>query len=211
MFVCMFYLSPRSRIIVSIWETSETTLCKRRKKGERKKKNKKQKFSLFVTNNCAYCIVWRFLRKFLLLYFLFLYFIRQRKGCFDLFMSFIFSWTFVSFPFLSFPFLFLFGNNKQVSLCETRKYGSDLSYSLFWVFFSVVIAKKHVAARVTQVRLFVFHVTVVFSVGVSPFICVSSFSRKSESAFACATHRTEGEMCFTQNIRSRIRRKQTKK
>lgn len=26
MFVCMFYLSPRSRIIVSIWETSEKQL-----------------------------------------------------------------------------------------------------------------------------------------------------------------------------------------
>lgn len=79
----------------------KTTLSK--KKRTRKKKNKKQKFSLFVTNNCAYCIVWRFLRKFLLLYFLFLYFIWRKEGCFDPFASYFFlNFCFFSFSFFSF-------------------------------------------------------------------------------------------------------------
>lgn len=68
MFVCMFYLSPRSRIIVSIWETSETTLSKRRRKEERKRMNKKQKFSLFVTNQLRILYSLTFLRTFLLLF-----------------------------------------------------------------------------------------------------------------------------------------------
>lgn len=37
MFVCMFYLSPRSRIIVSVWETSELKKNKMRKNRERRR------------------------------------------------------------------------------------------------------------------------------------------------------------------------------
>lgn len=35
MFVCMFYLSPRSRIIVSIWETSEKQLLAKKREKEK--------------------------------------------------------------------------------------------------------------------------------------------------------------------------------
>lgn len=37
MFVCMFYLSPRSRIIVSIWETSEKQLLAKKREKERRR------------------------------------------------------------------------------------------------------------------------------------------------------------------------------
>lgn len=41
--------------------------------------------------------------------------------------------TFVSFRFLSFLRFFFLGNHRKVSLLETCRNGSDLSYSLFWV------------------------------------------------------------------------------
>lgn len=79
----------------------KTTLSK--KERTRKKKNKKQKFSLFVTNNCAYCIVWRFLRKFLLLYFLFFIFYMTARGLLWSFcVLFFLNFCFFSFSFFSF-------------------------------------------------------------------------------------------------------------
>lgn len=110
----------------------KTTLSKKERK--RKMKKKKQKFSLFVTNNCAYCIVWRFLRKFLLLYFLFLYFIWRQEGCFDPF-SVLF---FLKLLFLFFFFPFFFVNNvKSHSARLTNMAATWVTLFLFWFFDSL--------------------------------------------------------------------------
>lgn len=137
----------------------KTSLSKKERK--RKKKNKKQKFSLFVTNNCAYCIVWRFCENFC--YFIFCFYILYDGKRVALILL---RLIFLKLLFLFFLFLFFFWKQLKVSLCETCKYGSDLSYSIFVLVFWQ-FAKKHVAVRATQVRLFVFRVTW-FSVGVSP-------------------------------------------
>lgn len=120
-----------------------------------------------------------FFAKIFVTLFLFLYFIRRRKGCFD-----PFGYFFVNFCFLTFSFLFVsFVKQQSLTLRDSQIWQRLELFFLFWVLQQ--FAKKHVAVRATtQVRLFVFHVTVVF--GWSFALILSIFLRKSESAFACA-------------------------
>lgn len=72
MFVCMFYLSPRSRIIVSVpgnIRNSKQNKAKQNKKkeGEKERSGEEQKFSLFVTNKMR---MFFFCFFFLVLYFI---------------------------------------------------------------------------------------------------------------------------------------------
>lgn len=115
------------------------------------------------------------------------------------------DFCFFSFSFFS-SILFFGKPQKSLSPGDLQKWQR---LELLFVLGFVVAGKQHVAVRATQeVRLFFRHVVLfVFffpSVGVSPYDFFFEFSRKSDSAFACAT---EGEMCFTQNIRSRVTKK----
>lgn len=127
MFVCMFYLSPRSRIIVSIWETSETTLSKRERKKE--EEQEAEVWSLrYKQLRILYSLTC--LRKFLLLYFFVFIFYLMAKGLLRSFCVVFLE----NFCFFSFSFFSSFLTTTKVSLCETCKYGSDLSYSICFGF-----------------------------------------------------------------------------
>lgn len=148
MFVCMFYLSPRSRIIVSIWETSELQRENKRSKREREKEEAEVQSLRY--KHCALCIVCNF-AEILLLFFVFIFYIIA-KGLLRGLSSKLLSLLFLFFFFL----FFFFGTQTSLSISETCD-GSDLSYSLFC---PVNIAKKHVARQ----GRFVYSVTWTFFV-----------------------------------------------
>lgn len=121
----MFYLSPRSRIIVSVpgnIRNSKQNKAKqnRKKEGEKERSGEEQKFSLFVTNK---------MRMFFFCFFFscFIFYSTERKG---LLTDFFVSSTFVSLLFLSF-------------LCFWEKSHSwRLSKAATWVWFLFSYCKE---------------------------------------------------------------------
>lgn len=138
MFVCMFYLSPRSRIIVSVpgnirnsqTKQSKAKQNRTKKEGEKERSGEEQMFSLFVTNK-----------------------MRMFFFCFFFLFYILFNWTkksvdwlfrFVNFCFFSVSFFSLFLWEKSHSW--------RLSKAATWVWFLFSYCKN--VARRQQVRLF---------------------------------------------------------
>lgn len=119
MFVCMFYLSPRSRIIVSVWETSE--LKKKNKENKRRKKRERRRSKCWVSSLQT-------LRKFCY-FFCFIFYEQLRNEPFKR-APFAFS---LLFPFLFLSFL-VFGTNNRVSHLRDwqRQRLALLSFLLFF-------------------------------------------------------------------------------
>lgn len=200
--VCMYVLFipsfPNNRF--HLGNIRNNTLSKQKRERERRKKNKKQKFSLFVTNNCAYCIGWRFLRKFLLLFFCFYILYDDERVALILLVIFFRKLLFLDF-FLSFRFF-----------CETTKSHSArlANMAATWVVlfvlgFAIVCketrggSRHHAGSFVCFSRHRGFRLG--FRLNSFDFFCAKV------SRLLLAQTRKEGEMCFTQNIRSRITRK----
>lgn len=190
MFVCMFYLSPRSRIIVSVpgnIRNSKQNKAKqnRKKEGEKERSGEEQKFSLFVTNKMRMF--------FFCFFFLVLYFIQlNEKVC----------WLTFSFRQLLFLFCFFlfFVFGKSLTLGGFRKQRLEFD-------FCFLIAKKHVARRQPGSFISRGHVVLKVCVWFLSFFRLSRARKSVLSFWACA----DREMCFTQNIRSRITKRKTKK
>lgn len=136
-------------------------------------------------------------------FFCFLYFIYSRRGLYAGSRA-----NFYHFCFFSFSFFSFFGTQTSLSISETCD-GSDLSYSLFC---PVYIAKKHVARQGrfvysgTWTFFFFFRC---FRVGISPYffrITVLALAKVIRLLLAL-----QREMCFTQNIRSRVTWKRKEK
>lgn len=134
----MFYLSPRSRIIVSIWETSELKRENIRRKKREKEEEEAKVESLRYKRFIVYSL--KTFAEIFCYFFLFLYF---KDSCErGLFNRALFSTFLISLLFLFFFFLFFFWSRQQVSPFGTCN-GSNLSYRTLFFFF--LIAKKHVA------------------------------------------------------------------
>lgn len=200
MFVCMFYLSPRSRIIVSIWETSELKRENIRRKKREKEEEEAKVESLRYKRFIVYSL--KTFAEIFCYFFLFLYF---KDSCErGLFNRALFSTFLISLLFLFFFFLFFFWSRQQVSPFGTCN-GSNLSYRTLFFFF--LIAKKHVA-RLAGLFFSRSRGPVSFPVGILPLFFFFELQRvrKSDSALRLARVHLR-EMCFTQNIRSRVTRK----
>lgn len=194
MFVCMFYLSPRSRIIVSIWETSELQRENKRSKRERERERRSRSL---VSSLQTLCIVYSLkLCGNFVTFFCFFYILYNREGAFTRALEWTFI-TFVSFLFLSFLFL----EDLRRQRLELLSLLSGLHC-------------KETRGAPGQVRLF-RHVDVVFfffrcfRVGISPYffrITVLALAKVIRLLLAL-----QREMCFTQNIRSRVTWKRKEK
>lgn len=184
----MFYLSPRSRIIVSIWETSElkreNTRRKKREKEEEEAKVESLRYKRFIVYSL------KTFAEIFCYFFLFLYFIDSCER--GLFNRALFSTFLISLLFLFFFFLFFFWSRQQVSPFGTCN-GSNLSYRTLFFF---LIAKKHVA-RLAGSFFSRSRGPVSFPVGILPiFFFELQRVRKSDSALRLARAHLR-EMCFT--------------
>lgn len=195
----MFYLSPRSRIIVSIWETSELKRENIRRKKREKEEEEAKVESLRYKRFIVYSL--KTFAEIFCYFFLFLYF---KDSCErGLFNRALFSTFLISLLFLFFFFLFFFWSRQQVSPFGTCN-GSNLSYRTLFFFFWL----QRNTWRAWQVCFFLGHV-VRFRFQLE--FCLYFFFelqrvRKSDSALRLARVHLR-EMCFTQNIRSRVTRK----
>lgn len=126
----MFYLSPRSRIIVSIWETSELKRENIRRKKREKEEEEAKVESLRYKRFIVYSL--KTFAEIFCYFFLFLYFIDSCER--GLFNRALFSTFLISLLFLFFFFLFFFWSRQQVSPFGTCN-GSNLSYRTLLFFF----------------------------------------------------------------------------
>lgn len=150
MFVCMFYLSPRSRIIVSIWETSELQRENKRSKRERERERRSRSL---VSSLQTLCIVYslKLCGNFVTFFLFFIFYIIAKGPLRGL------SSKLLSLLFLFFFFLFFFWNtNKSLNLGDLRRQRLELLSLLSG------LHCKETRGAPGQVRLF-RHVDVFFS------------------------------------------------